>query len=854
MAELLYRLGVWSARKPWIVIGTWLVLLAMAATAFAFGFKGLQSSFDIPNMPSSKVIEDLQKSLPEYSGASGAIVIQTEDGTPLSDDQRTAITALSTELEQLPDVARVVDPFQVAQQRTDAAAQLASGRQQLDAGRAQLDAQQAQLTAGLGQLTAGRAQLEAGLAQAQAAGAPAATIAGLQAKLEALAPQQAQLDAGQAQLDAARAELDAQATAAEQGGELLALADSTKVLSDDGSTALVNVVFTDPRLELSDDAKQSVIDTVDANPIPGAQIGMSSEIAQSLPQLIGPGEVIGLLIAAIVLGVMLRRWIGAMIPLVTASTGVGVAVLSALALSGVVQMAVVTPVLGVMLGLAVGIDYSLFVLNRHRKQLAEGAEVVESIGLATGTSGNAVVFAGATVVIALLALNITGVPFLGLMGSVGAVAVTIAVLIAITLTPAVLGLAGHRVADRPSVRRAARLARSTREASAVRPMSWWRAGITVIVATAALLAIATPALSMRVGLPDGSTEPVGSAAQRAYTMTETAFGAGANSPLLVTAALPAGLDDAGIVAAQLQVATAIAEVDGVTAVAPVAVADDGSVAAFQVKPDGGPNSESTEAVVQDLRALGSVEFDQPDAAGGPATPTELTLGVAGQAAINLDISDRLLGVLPIYLTVVVGLALLIMIVVFRSLLVPVIAAGGFILSLFATYGAVTAVFQLGWGADLLGIHQTGPVLNFLPVILIGILFGLAMDYQLFLASGMREAFVHGAPARLAVAQGFRAGRAVVTAAGLIMVAVFGGFIFSESTMIRSMGLGLAAGILFDAFVVRMLLMPALMHLIGPAAWWLPRWLDRIVPNVDVEGAALERRHHAVPAPAGATPQ
>ena len=198
--------------------------------------------------------------------------------------------------------------------------------------------------------------------------------------------------------------------------------------------------------------------------------------------------------------------------------------------------------------------------------------------------------------------------------------------------------------------------------------------------------------------------------------------------------------------------------------------------------------------------------------------------------------------LPLYLLVVVGLSLLILIVVFRSILLPLIATGGFVLSLFATYGLIVAVFQFGWGAGLIGLESPGPILSFLPVILVGILFGLAMDYQLFLASGMREAYVHGAEARLAVVQGFRAGRAVVTAAALIMVSVFGGFIFSESTIIRSIGFGLAFGVLLDAFVVRMLLMPALMHLLGRSAWWLPRWLDRILPDVDIEGAALERTH------------
>ncbi|MGA1827832.1 MMPL family transporter, partial [Microbacterium sp.] len=361
------------------------------------------------------------------------------------------------------------------------------------------------------------------------------------------------------------------------------------------------------------------------------------------------------------------------------------------------------------------------------------------------------------------------------------------------------------------------------------PMSNLRAVLTILVATAALLVVAIPALSMRLGLPDGGSEATDSSAYRAFTLTEESFGAGVNGPLLVTATLPDGLDDSEVLDYQLQIGQELAALDDVVAVAPIAVSDDGTLTAFQVVPAEGPNSVTTETLVRDLREL-------PPIADG------VTLGVAGQAAINIDISEGLANVLPLYLLVVVGLSFLIMVMVFRSLLVPLIATAGFVLSLFATYGAVTAIFQWGWFGALLGIEYHGPILSFLPVILVGILFGLAMDYQLFLTTGMREAWAHGAPARLAVAQGFRAGRTVVIAAALIMIAVFSGFITSESVIIKSMGVGLALGVLFDAFVVRMLLVPAIMHLLGESAWWVPKWLDRIIPNVDVEGSALERRH------------
>ena len=827
MAELLYRLGKFAARRAWTVIIAWAAILGIAIAGFAVGFAGLSTSFDIPGTASGAVTEELQEKLPDFAGASGTIVFQTTDGSAFTDEQKSEISALATDAADLPDVAKVVDPFATETQRADQEAQLADGRQKIADAGAQVEAGQAQLDAGQAQLDAGQAQLDAARQQAVAAGAPAEQLAALDAQQAQLDAQQAQITEQQAKLDDSTEQIAAQTTKLENGATLMDLSKGISVVSEDGSTAIVNVAFTEPRLELDQSSKDAVIEHFESEPIDGVEVSFSTDLAQGVPQIVGIGEIIGVVFAAIVLLVVLGSVIAAALPLVTALVGVAIGALGSLAFSGVVQMASVTPFLGLMLGLAVGIDYSLFIINRHRKQLLQGADVRESVGLANGTAGNAVVFAGTTVIVALVALNVTGVPFLGLMGTVGAISVAIAVLIAITLTPALLGLFGTRILTRKA---RAKVGEVHHEDLDAKPMATWRAIVTVIAASAALLILAIPALSMRVGLPDGSSEPVDSTSYNAFMVTEDAFGAGANGPLLVTAELPDGLDDDQVLQAQVDVAQKLADQKDVVAVAPIAVSDDSRVAAFQVVPAEGPNSVSTEELVVALRGLEPV--------GG-----DITLGVAGQAASNIDISENLASVLPTYLAVVVGLSLLIMVLVFRSILVPLIATGGFILSLFATFGAIVAVFQWGWGADALGIH-TGPILSFLPVILVGILFGLAMDYQLFLASGMREAYVHGAPARLAVARGFRAGRSVVTAAGLIMVSVFGGFIFSESTMIRSIGFGLAFGVLVDAFIVRMLLMPALMHLLGRSAWWLPRWLDKILPNVDVEGAALERRHHA----------
>ncbi|WP_396658629.1 MMPL family transporter [Microbacterium oxydans] len=826
MASLLYRLGSFAARKAWTVIVSWVLILGLGIGAFLTLGGTLSNSFDIPGTASGAVTDELADKLPDTAGGTGTVVYSTKDGSPFTDEQKQAISDLAVSAEDLDGVARVIDPFDAQKQQEEQAQKLADGQAQVADGRTQLDAAQTQLDDGRAQLEAGLAQLTAARTQAEQAGAGSAQLAALDAQIAAVNAQLAQVAAHNAQLDQSRITLDDNADQVQLGSTLLDLADGIGVVSDDGSTAIVNISFVDPRLELSEEVKQGAIDHFESSPIDGVEVDFGTDIAQGVPEIFGVGEAVGLAFAAIVLIVMLGSLIAAALPIVTAIVGVGVGVTASLAFSGVVDMASVTPVLGVMLGLAVGIDYSLFIVNRHRKQLLAGVPVRESIGLATGTSGTAVVFAGTTVIVALLALNVTGVPFLGLMGTVGAVCVAVAVLVAITLAPAILGLVGTRLLSR---RTRTTIGEEHAAGKPVKRMSTLRAVVTALVSIVALLIIAIPAMSMRLGLPDGSSEPSDSTSYRAFQTVDEQFGEGANGPLLVTATLDEAVSDDDLLSTQVTIAQAIADQDDVAAVAPIATSDDNTLLAFQVVPEEGPNSASTERLVQDLRSM-------------PPVAEGITLGVAGQAAINIDISEALAGVLPLYLVVVVGLSLLIMIVVFRSLLVPIIATGGFVLSLFATYGLIVAVFQFGWGAEIIGLHSTGPILSFLPVILVGILFGLAMDYQLFLASGMREAFVHGASARDAVAQGFRAGRSVVIAAALIMVSVFGGFIFSESTIIRSIGFGLAFGVLLDAFVVRMLLMPALMHLLGRSAWWLPRWLDRILPNVDMEGAALERDH------------
>ena len=831
MASLLYRLGRFSARRAWLVIVSWVVILGLAVGAFALFGGTLTSSVSIPGTATQKVSDELAAKFPSASGGRGTVILTTTDDSAFTDAQKTAIGDLLTRTVDLADVKAATNPFDTQAQIDDQTQQVVDGRQKIAAGTAQLDAGQAQIDAATAQAKAGQTQLDASRAQAEAAG----QLAAAQSTLDA---QQAQIDAGtaaiaaqQTTLTASRTALASQSTTLEQGADLLDLASGIRQVSTDATTAVASVQFDTPLNLVPAESKEAVVAEMTDAGIDGVTAEVSNDIASSIPEILGPGEIGGVIVAAIVLWVMLGTLIGAGLPLLNALVGVGVGVLASLALSGTVEMLSVTPVLGVMLGLAVGIDYSLFILNRHRTQLRNGLPVQESIGLANGTSGNAVVFAGATVLIALLALNLTGIPFLGLMGTVGAVCVFVAILIAITLTPAVLGLVGAKILTRKARAKVGHAEHHAKVPS--KPMNTVRAVVTVVVGIIVLLIVAMPALSMRLGLPAGSSEPLSSSAYQAYKIADEKFGAGVNGPLLVVADLETAITDDALLAEQVRIGTALKAENDVVAVAPIGASDDDLLLAFQVIPGKGPTSESTEQLVRDLRGL---DIDGVT-----------SLGVAGNASGNIDVSEKLAAALPLYLLVVVGLSLIILIFVFRSILVPITATLGFVLSLFAAFGAITAVFQWGWLGAVFGIHDPGPILSFLPILVVGVLFGLAMDYQLFLVSGMRESYVHGASSRLAVQRGVHAGRTVVIAAALIMASVFSGFIFSNSVMIQSIGFGLGIGVLLDAFVVRLLIIPAVMHLLGDAAWWLPKWLDRILPNVDVEGASLERTH-PVPLP------
>ena len=860
MATLLYRLGLNAAKRPLAVIFSWLVMIAIAAAGFLTFGGTLVSTVDIPGTPTAQTTDRLQEEFPDAARGSGNVVFQTNDGTEFSTQQREAITAVLDDARDVEGVADVVDPFttdaELAEQQQeliDGRAELEAAGEQLESAPQQLDAAEEELDAAEAELQAAQEQLDSGKQQAIGAGMPEAAVE------QQFADQQAQLDAalaeietGRDQVEQERADYEEGVTEYEEGQELielgerlLAATNDYSVVSDDGSAAIGTVQFVDQDMEVSTDIRQDVVATFTEASIDGVEILPSQELSMAVPEVLGWAEVVGLVIAGIVLVIMLGTLITAGLPLLNALVGVGVGALAALAFSSVVEMNSVTPVLGVMLGLAVGIDYALFIVHRHRTQLKSGMALRHSIAMANGTSGNAVVFAGSTVVIALLALNLTGIPFLGLMGTVGGFVVVIAVLVAITLTPAMLSLLGVRALSKRERRAVAPQDKQVAERRPLKPMSTARAVLTAIGTIAVLAIVAIPVFSMRLGIPDGSSEAPDTTEYQAYAAQSEHFGAGRNAPIVAVADIPADLSEQDLLTTTAQQAEEIAELDQVQHVVPVGENEAGDMLMFQIIPVHDANHEQTVNLVYELRGL------EP---AGEVTQ----LALAGHATGVIDVSDALAEVLPLYLGVVVGLSLLIMILVFRSLVVPLIASGGFVLSVGAAMGAVVAIYQWGWLGDIFMVHNPSPVLSFLPTIMIGVLFGLAMDYQLFISSGMREAFAHGTEARLAVQQGFMQGRSVVAAAAIIMVSVFGGFIYADDPYIRPIGFGLAIGVLFDAFLVRMLMVPALMHLLGKSAWYLPKWLDRILPNVDVEGAKLaefndgdQRGTHAEQATTGA---
>ncbi|MFD3734647.1 MMPL family transporter [Streptomyces sp. NPDC058632] len=607
-------------------------------------------------------------------------------------------------------------------------------------------------------------------------------------------------------------------------------------VSKDGTVAYASVSYQVSGMELEDSSRDSLEDAAEGARDAGLTVEIGGDALQTVPAT-GAAEIIGIGVAAVVLVITFGSLVAAGLPLLTALIGVGIGVASITALASTLELGSTTSILAMMIGLAVGIDYALFIVSRYRAELAEGREREDAAGRAVGTAGSAVVFAGLTVVIALVGLSVVNIPMLTKMGIAAAGTVAIAVLIALTMVPALLGYAGRRVRaagekgrprghkneneERKPQVRAQRPNLGTRWASFVvrRPVA------VLLLGVVGLGAAAIPASSLELGLPDDGSQPTSTTQRRAYDLLSEGFGPGFNGPLVVVVDAKDSDDPDAVFR---QTGDDIKALDGAVSVSPAAPNKAGDTATITVVPDSKPSSVATEDLVHDIR----------DAGADVKADTDADVLVTGATAMNIDVSQKLNDALLPYLTLVVGLAFLLLIVVFRSILVPLKAALGFLLSVMAALGAVVAVFQWGWLSGLMGVEETGPVMSMMPIFMVGVVFGLAMDYEVFLVTRMREAYVHGEKPSQAVVTGFRHGARVVSAAAVIMMAVFAGFIGSSEAMVKMIGFGLAIAVFFDAFVVRMAIVPAVLALLGKKAWWLPKWLDRILPNVDVEGEGL----------------
>jgi len=649
---------------------------------------------------------------------------------------------------------------------------------------------------------------------------------------------------------------------------------SSTFISESGDIAYAQVQLGGSVGSIEDGTITAVNDAVKAADSDTLQVEIAGDLINQKPgEIVGVGEIAGVGIALIVLLVTLGSLIAAGMPLLTALLGIGVSMAGLFSLSQVVEISSTTPVLAVMLGLAVGIDYALFITNKYRSYLLLGYDYEDALKRALGTAGNAVVFAAITVVIALSALTVVNIPFMTTMGLSGAASIAVAALVAISALPALLRLAGPRIFGRKlraqvekvqkhGAEKIEHVAHTTlwykwSEQIIKRPILFLLVGLLIVIP------IALPAQDLKLGLPTDQYAAADSTERKAYDLLTEGFGVGFNAPLTVLVqGLPKVTDEDRVAAQQfimqqsagqpapttpaaqqaalaqlnalteqyapqvqlMKVATDIAKMDDVQQALAATATEDGTAGIIQVIPKTAPVDAKTNDLIETLRDTATAE----KVAGN----TNVSFEVTGSTALQKDINEKLSNALPVYLTVVVGLSIILLIVAFRSILVPLKATLGFLLSVLAMFGALVAVFQWGW----FGIADApGPIVSFIPIIATGVLFGLAMDYEFFLVSGMHEEYRKTKDAKRSVARGFRLGAKVVTAAAVIMVSVFAGFIFNHDATIQAIGFALAIGILVDAFIVRMTIVPAVMTLLGKSAWWMPKWLEKRLPHVSIEG-------------------
>lgn len=727
MASLLYRLGAFSAKRHWVVIAAWvLILISLSAWSSAAG-KHYSAAFEVPGTESQNALDMLDQRFPQATGSSVNVIVTAKTGEIA--DSASSIATTAGQLANLAGVASVTNPL-AANSPESSKSQIAQ------------DGKTAYLSV---------------------------------------------------QLDA---DTSLQTATGEQSPTAISIMQAGNSLAERGLIVAYTGV---------PDATAAATDLTD---------------------------VVGLGVSLLVLIITFGSLLAAGMPLITAAIGVSISGSLLVVLSNFVTLSATTPLLGSMLGLAVGIDYALFLISRHRNNLAAGIEPKQSVAMATATAGTAVVFAGLTVIIALLGLFVVGIPFLGMMGLGAAVAVLFAISIAVTLVPALLGLFGKRLIPK-SGSRAWR--REQADAQPTLGAKWGRfitakPLITVGLVLAALLTLALPAMQLRLTLPGAGYDAPGSITRTGYDAMSEAFGPGVNGPLLVVADI-SETEVTNIESVLSALQSQFEGRAGVKEVSPAIPNETLDTAIVAVTPTTGPNDLATETLVQQLR----------DAAPAFEKANSFAYEITGSTAIGIDISARLADAILPFGVVVVGLSIVLLMIVFRSLAVPITATLGFVLSVLAAFGVTSAIFMWGWGADLFGVTRVGPVVSFMPILVMAVLFGLAMDYEVFLVSRMRERFVATRDPHGSVVTGFRESARVVTAAALIMFSVFFSFVPGSAALLQPVALALAVGVAIDALIVRMTLIPAIMALLGKYAWALPKAIAAKLPDMDIEGERVRGR-------------
>ncbi|MFF8638356.1 MMPL family transporter [Streptomyces pilosus] len=610
-------------------------------------------------------------------------------------------------------------------------------------------------------------------------------------------------------------------------------------VSQDGRTAYATVTFDDQAKDIDAGEAAAVVKTAKAAEADGLQVELSGGTVE-LSEATGghTAEIVGVLVAAVVLFVAFGSPAAALLPIATALVSVGTAYAGIVLLGHVMTVADFAPMLGMLIGLGVGIDYALFIVTRHRRGLKRGLTVTEAAGNAVATTGRAVVFAGATVCIALLGMLILRLNFLNGVAIAAALTVVLTVAASVTLLPALLSFIGMRALSRRERRRLAEHGPEPELPTGF--AARWSAFVERhpkllgAVAVVVMAVLTLPTLSLHLGTSDQGNDPKTSTTRQAYDLLADGFGPGVNGPLtLVTE-----VDDAGDRLALDNLGTTLRDADGVASVSPAVYGRGGDIAHVTVVPDSSPQSEQTSDLVDRLRS---------DVLPRAESGTSLDLHVGGVTAGYDDFADVIVSKLPLFVGVVIGLGCLLLLVGFRSLAIPLKAAAMNVAAVAATFGVVVAIFQWGWGSELLGLGSGGPIEPFLPVIMVSVLFGLSMDYQVFLVSRMHEEWLETGDNRRAVRVGLAETSRVINSAAVIMISVFLAFVLTGDRVIAMFGIALAVAVALDAFVLRTLLVPALMHLLGGANWWLPRRLDRVLPRISIEPPEARAAHERLAA-------